>query len=159
MTDSKSSTSGEYNALLLAAITEIRDDQRDFRSRIEGKIDTQGGEIKQILVSLADGTGRMNVMQTTIDNVKSNTESHDRRLRSMESGSGLRTAIRQITPNPDEDEKPKGGWIGVDKIPSILMALGSLIAVVISSVALMKTPAPVAASTTATTPTPAAHAP
>ncbi len=147
------SGSGEYSALLLAAITEIRDDQREFRTYVNGALSTQGGEIKQILVSLSDEKGRMNVMQQTIDTVKINTDSHDRRLKSMESGSGLRTAIQKAT--PVEQQKPEGGWVSADKIPAIITAIGSLIAVVISSVALMKAPAqPV---TTASTNPPPAH--
>lgn len=132
------SGSGEYSALLLAAITEIRDDQREFRTYVNGALSVQGGEIKQILVSLADGTGRMNVMQQTIDTVRANTEVHDRRLKSMESGSGLRSAIQKATPAPVEDTKPEGGWISADKIPALITAIGSLVAVVISSVALLR---------------------
>ena len=153
------SGSGEYSALLLAAITEIRDDQREFRTHVNGALSTQGGEIKQILVSLADGTGRMNVMQQTIDTVRSNTDSHDRRLKSMESGSGLRSAIQKATPVPVEAVKPEGGWISADKIPAIITALGSLIAVVISSVALMKSPAQPVVASNQPTPTPATTTP
>lgn len=152
------SGSGEYSALLLAAITEIRDDQREFRTHVNGALSTQGGEIKQILVSLADGTGRMNVMQQTIDTVKSNTDSHDRRLKSMESGSGLRAAVQMATPAPIEEVKPGSGWISVEKIPAIITAIGSLVAVVISSVALLRPGSPPVAVTT-NQPTPTTTAP
>lgn len=136
--------SGEYNALLLAKITEISNEQRDFRKRVEEKIDTHGDKLSNILVNLADGKGRMDVMQQSIENVITLTESHDKRLRSIEIGSGIR-------PGTVREERHKGGWISVDKLPAIIVAIGSLVAVVISSIALIKTP-PSAAATVSTIP-------
>jgi len=40
----------------------------------------------------------------------------------------------------EDDKKSSGGWISVDKIPTILVALGTLISTVMASVALMRTP-------------------
>lgn len=158
MPDSPASGSGEYSALLLSAINQLRDDHREFRVSISSKMDTQGGQIQEILVSLADGTGRMNVMQQTIDMVRTNTEAHAERLRSIESGSGIHQAVARLTSESSttDDDKPRGGWISADKLPAIITAIGSIIAVVVSSIALMKAPAQ---PPTIPTQPPAVHAP
>jgi hypothetical protein len=39
-------------------------------------------------------------------------------------------------------KKPEGGWISADKLPAIIAAVGSVVAVVISSVAMLRAPNP-----------------
>lgn len=139
--------SGEYNALLLAGLKELREDQKEFRMRVESKLDTQALETQKILVQLAEGTGRMNLMQNTIGELQVISEDNQKKLRSIESSSGLRPAVRS-------EARPEGGWISADKLPALLAALGTLIAVILSSIALMRSPAEAATVVKAvTTPT------
>ncbi len=157
MSDNTSpSGSGEYSALLLAAIKEIRDDQREFRIRMESRMDTQGGKIEQVLISLADGKGRMDVMQQNIEGLDTAIGIHDRRIKSIESGSGLRSVITAAIPqSPAEPDRPTGGWISADKLPAIIAAIGSVVATILASVALMKQPAaPAVPAPSAATSTP-----
>ena len=123
--------SGEYSALLLAGLKELRDDQKEFRIRVEGKLDIQATETQKILIHLTAADGRMNLMQQTITELQTVSEDNQKKLRSLESSSGLRPAVR---------ERSEGGWISADRLPSLIAALGTLIAVVLSSIALMRSP-------------------
>ena len=129
------SGSGEYSAMLMAAITEMREDQRDFRTRVEGKLDDQASEIQKVRVQLADGTGRMNLMQQSIDSVQKTGNENAEKLRSLEAGSS--SGAHKAT---ETRGLPKGGWIPADKLPVIIASIGTLIASVIASVALMRNP-------------------
>lgn len=126
--------SGEYSALLLAGLKELREDQKEFRTRVEGKLDLQALETQKILIQLTAGDGRMNLMQQTINELQAITEANQKKMHSIESISGLRPAIRG-------EARPEGGWISADRLPALLAALGTLIAVILSSIALMRSPA------------------
>lgn len=51
-------------------------------------------------------------------------------------------------------KKPEGGWISADKLPSIIAAVGSVVALIISSIAMLRNP-----QQAQQTSPPAAHAP
>ena len=128
-------TSGEYPDLLLAAIQELREDQREFRSHVGGKLDAQSTQISEILVTMAQGTGRMNILQQSIDTLSAHSEETDRRVRRIEAGSGVHPAV-----SAEEGPRPRGNWISIDKIPAILMAIATLISVIFSCYAVYKAP-------------------
>ncbi len=135
----------ETTKLMFDALKEMREESREFRRRFETKIDEQSAEVKEIKVSLAEGAGRMDLIQQTLDTVKDMNESQDQRLKAIEKASGLRPAVIS-------EAKPEGGWIAADKLPLIIAAIGSLVAVVLSAVAVTKTQTKETAPTTVSPP-------
>lgn len=135
---SEKNPSSEYNALLLSMLTEMRDDQGSFRLRVETKLDQNSIEVRQVLVRLAEGTGRMDTMAATMSIIEAQGEDNGRRIRSIESGSGMHSAITNARLPLQADEKGNGGWISVDKLPAIITSIGALLAIIMSSIAMFR---------------------
>jgi hypothetical protein len=156
--------SGEFSVLILSAIKEIRDDQRDFRSHVNTKLDKQTEHIQEILVALSVSKGRMDLIDKNMETVRDLGEANARGLHSLERGSGLRRALRNVETVPvnqarEETHESSGGWISAERIPAIIMAFGSLVAVIISSIALLRNPAQVPPQMANLSPTAASAAP
>lgn len=149
------SGSGEWRGdnfnLLLDMIKEMKKEQQDFRGRVEEKLDESNTEMRKVLVRLAEGTGRMDNLAGVVDGCRRAIDDVNDRIRSIERGSGMRSAIHLAA--APADDKPSGGWISADKLPALIAAIGSVIAVILSSVAMMRAPAE--APTVAQAPPPA----
>lgn len=123
------------------------------KARIQNKEDTQlivevavsrgvqpvMAEIAVIKQQLQEGNRRFDDQSSRI------TKAKDLALQAASDALTAKTeaAMKLQTVLDDDDEekgKPKGGWISADKLPALIIAIGTLVSILMSSIAMMRNP-------------------
>jgi hypothetical protein len=135
--------------------------KEDIQTAMTINIQPVNGKLDMVTARLQRGDERFSEMESMIREERERAANQSERInqilvkcRGHEVSTALEKSKQAETRRVD---RGSSGWISVDKLPAIITAIGSLVAVVVSSIALTRSPN-VTPTTAATPPTPAVRA-
>lgn len=113
---------------------DARLDTKFREAREQNKEDITNTLKADVLPLLREMSKRLEQGDTRFEKQDERLDEHSDRLNKKRDGGEEPTALT----------KKSGGWIPADKLPAIIMALGTLVATILSAIALMRSPSSIA---------------